>query len=343
MEIVVISIILIVGLLILYLLIKSEISKSDNTKVLTVLQKQMSDINRVVDERYTQSVNLLTGAETAKNELIGNIFEYLAKIEETNKQVITVTDQVRSVQDILKNPRQRGVLGEYFLEAILNNVLPPGGFRMQHKFKDGSLVDAAIYVKDKVIPVDSKFSLDNYVRLLESESDFERQKYEAAIRQDLKTRIDETSKYIKPGENTTDFAFMFIPAESLYYDLTVNKVGSIKESAVDLLEYALVQKRVILVSPTTFFAYLQTVLQGLKALQIEESAKEIKENVEELKKHLTNYEVLFKKIGTNMSTVINMYNNAYKEFVKIDKDITRITGSRIGVVPELVAKPLDED
>jgi DNA recombination protein RmuC len=235
------------------------------------------------------------------------------------------------------------VLGEYYLETVLSNVLPKGSFQMQYAFKDGTIVDAAVFVKDKVIPIDSKFSLENYNRLIGMHDDVERKRLEDTFRQDLKSRIDETSKYVKPAEGTMDFAFMFIPSEAVYYDLLINKVGSVM--ARDLIEYAIVEKRVIIVSPTSFLAYLQTVLQGLRALKIEESAKEIRKRVEELGRHLGSYETYMKKLGGHLGTTVNMYNSASREFKKIDKDVMRITETAVGGGVELleVERPAVEE
>ena len=235
------------------------------------------------------------------------------------------------------------MLGEYYLETLLKNVFPPGRYQMQYEFKDGLIVDAVIFVKEKVIPIDSKFSLENYNRILESRDDEEKGRLEKAFRQDLKTRIDETSKYIKPEEGTMDFAFMFIPAEAIYYDLLVNQMGSVKANTRDLVEYAYQDKKVIVVSPTSFLAYLQTVLQGLKALQIEESAKEIRQRVQELSRHWSAYESYMKKLGGHLGTAVGSYNLAYKELGKIDKDVTRIGSPGMKVEVKELEKPRQEE
>lgn len=214
---------------------------------------------------------------------------------------------------------------------------------MQYPFKDGSIVDAVVFIKDHIIPVDSKFSLENYNRILASQDPAERDQLELAFRTDLKNRIDETSKYVKQDENTMDFAFMFIPSEGVYYDLLINQVGAVKVNARNLIEYAFVDKKVIIVSPTSFLAYLQTVMQGMKALQIEESAKIIRKRVEELGRHLNSYDAYMKKMGGHLTTTVSMYNNAYKEFGKIDKDVMRITGERVGIEPESIAAPVIEE
>ncbi|HYF12945.1 MAG TPA: DNA recombination protein RmuC, partial [Candidatus Paceibacterota bacterium] len=247
-------------------------------------------------------------------------------------------DQLQNLQDILKNPKQRGILGEYYLETVLKNVLPPGSFQMQYGFPNGEIVDAVVFVKDKIIPIDSKFSLENYNRILAAREKSEKEALERLFKQDLKLRIDETAKYVRPAENTTDFAFMFIPAEGVYYDMIVDEGGVIKTRTRDLIEYAF-SKKVIIVSPTSFLAYLQTVLQGLKSLQIEEQAREIIGNVAKLGNHLGAYEDFYKKLGASLSTTVNHWNAGYKELNKIDKDVLRITSKSVGIEMEAIDRP----
>jgi DNA recombination protein RmuC len=214
---------------------------------------------------------------------------------------------------------------------------------MQYPFSDGTIVDAAVFVKDKIIPVDSKFSLENYNRLVAEKDAVEKERLEKSFVTDLKNRILETSKYIQPENGTMDFAFMFIPHEAIYYDLLINKVGAIKEDTENLIQRAASKYHVIIVSPTSFLAYLQTVLQGLKALQIEESAKEIRKRVEELGKHLGAYEQYVSKLGNSLSVSVNHYNAAYKELKKVDKDVLRISGASNNIEPVLVEGPIKEE
>lgn len=314
--------------------------KPQDTSLL-MLQNQMAEISRVLDSKLgeTQKVTLHQFQESAK--IIRDVTEKLTKLDETNKQVINFADQLKNLQDILKNPKQRGILGEYYLETVLKNVFAPGQFQMQYEFRDGTIVDAVVFVKDKIIPVDSKFSLENYNRILESRGE-EKEKFEAAFVQDLKNRIDETSKYIKPEEGTMEFAFMFVPSEAVYYDLLINKVGAVKANTRDLIVYA-AEKKVMVVSPTTFLAYLQTVLQGLKALQIEESAKEIRKRVEDLGKHLAAFDSHMEKLGGHLGTTVSSYNNAYRELGKIDKDVLKISGESAGVEVQQIEKPSEEE
>jgi len=314
---------------------------------LKLLLEQMNELTRVVDRKIGDTTKQMSEAmhgqfsESAK--LIREVTTGLTKLDETNKQVISFADQLQSLQDILKNPKQRGVLGEYYLETLLKNVLPPGSFQMQYEFPDGTIVDAAVFVKDKIIPVDSKFSLENYNRMAETRDPAEKDRLEKLFVNDLKNRILETSKYIQPEKGTTDFAFMFIPHEAIYYDLLVNKVGAITEDTENLVQRAAGKYKVIIVSPTSFLAYLQTVLQGLKAMQIEETAKDIIKRVEDLGKHLKNYEEYHNKLGNALTTTVNHFSASSKQFKMMDKDVLRITGSAAGVEPLILEKPDREE
>jgi len=293
---------------------------------LTMLQQQIHQVNQALDSKLSESNKSMRIQFQESAKIIRDVTEKLTKLDDTNKQVVGFAQQLQSLENILTNPKQRGILGEYYLETVLKNVLPPNAYQLQYAFDDGDIVDAAIFIKDKIIPVDSKFSLENYNRIVQEKNEAERNKLEKQFKLDLKTRIDETAKYIKPNKGTMDFAFMFIPAEGIYYDLLINQVGAVKVATRDLIEYAFRDKHVIIVSPTSFHAYLQTVLQGLRALQIEESAVEIRKRVEMLARHLRTYEEYMQKLGNNLGTTVNMYNSAYKEFGKIDKDVVKITG-----------------
>ena len=333
--------VIILGFAGLYFALRRRPDRAEEDQAFVMLQNQLNEMSRAIDSTPIESTKLMQSqaSEISQNtqRIIRDITEKLVRVDEGQKQVVNFADQLKNLQDILKNPKQRGILGEYYLETVLKNVLPPGSYEMQYPFRDGAIVDAIIRVKDKIIPVDSKFSLENYNRILEARDPADRERYEKLFRQDLKNRIDETAKYVKPGEGTMDFAFMFIPAEAVFYDLLVNKVGMVQ--AEDLIEYAFREKHVIIVSPTSFLAYLQTVLQGLRALHIEESAKEIRKRVEELGRHLTSYETYMKKLGTHLGTSVNMYNTAYKELGKVDKDVMHITGKTADMEPMALARP----
>ncbi len=313
--------------------------KEGEQNLFLMLQNQLQDLTRNMDQKMADTRKTIQSQFGQSVKIITDVTEKLTKLDETNKQVMGFADQLQNLENVLQNPKHRGILGEYYLENVLKNVLPPGSYQMQYKFSDGDIVDAVVFVKEKIIPIDSKFSLENYNRIVVEKDETRKEELEKAFKADLKNRIDETSKYIKPKENTMDFAFMFIPAEGIYYDLLINKVGAVKINTSDLIEYAFKEKHVIIVSPTSFLAYLQTVLQGLRALKIEESAKEIRQRVEELGKHILAYDEYMKKLGNSLSTTVNSYNTAYKEFNKMDKDVMRITDGKRQIEPLLIEKP----
>lgn len=319
-----------------------------NREMRQTLDTKLSETYRANQEQFGHATKLIQGISGQSAKLIAEVTEKLTKLDETNRQVINFSSQLQNLQDILKNPKQRGILGEYYLETVLKNVLPPGSYQMQFKLgvdeKTGKelIVDAAVFIDKRVIPIDSKFSLENYNRILETHDPSEKKRHEGALIADLKTRIDETSKYVKPENNTMDFAFMFIPSEAVYYDLLINKIGAVSDDTRNLIHYA-GQKKVIIVSPTSFLAYLQTVLQGLKNQKISEEAREIIKQVGNLHRHLNNYDEYFQKIGKNLGTTVSMYNTAYKEFGKIDKDIYKITGSEMEIEPMMIEKPRQEE
>ncbi len=330
-----------------------EAPKADDS-AMKLLLEQMNELSRTVDKKVGDANRTMTESmrdqrtETQKlasesQKLVDKFLrevtamtEKVTRVEETGKQMVGFADQLQNLQDILKNPKQRGILGEYYLETLLKNVLPPGSYEMQYKLgkdDDGSdlIVDAIVRVKDKIIPIDSKFSLENYNKLAEEKNEAEKVRLEKLFVNDLKNRIVETSKYIRPSEGTMDFAFMFIPHEAIYYELLVNKIGAMTEETDNLIQRAANKYKVIIVSPTSFLAYLQTVLQGLKAMQIEETAKDIIQRVGELGKHMKAYEDYHTKLGNHLATVVNQYNFSGKELKKVDKDVLRITGKAAGI------------
>ncbi|MFH1129545.1 MAG: DNA recombination protein RmuC [Patescibacteria group bacterium] len=305
--------------------IRKELSESRD-KSLESLQRQFEESGRISRDA---------------NSRIKEITSQLEKIHVDNQHVVDVKNQLGKLTDILANPKQRGSLGEYFLETLLQNVFAPNQYQLQYKFKNGDKVDAVIFIKDKIVPIDSKFSLENYNRIVEEKDETKKGEFEKLFKQDLKVRIEETAKYIRPTEGTMDFAFMFIPSEGIYYDLLINQVGAVKVSTYDLIEYAFKEKHVIIVSPTSFYAYLQTVLQGLRALSIEESAKEILGRVEVLRKHLLNYNEFLAKLGSHLQTTVSTYNKAYKEFAKIEKDTAKLTSGKEKVEAIEIEGPLN--
>ncbi|MEA2113312.1 MAG: DNA recombination protein RmuC [Patescibacteria group bacterium] len=338
--IILLLVLIILGFGAVFFLLFKKKQGQENSESFLILQQQLSQLSKALDGRLNESARAIQEQSGQNAKIIRNVTEKLTKLDDTNKQVIGFAGQLQSLENVLTNPKQRGILGEYYLETVLKNVLPPSSYQMQYDFGDGEIVDAAVFIKDKILPIDSKFSLENYNKIVKEKDELERTRLEKRFKIDLKNRIDETAKYIKPKKGTMDFAFMFIPSEGIYYDLLVNKVGALKVNTRDLVEYAFRDKHVIIVSPTSFHAYLQTVLQGLRALQIEESAKGIRKGVEALAKHLKSYEDYLRKLGNNLGTTVNMYNSAYKEFGKIDKDVMKITDGKSKMKVKKIDRPV---
>jgi len=336
--IIILLILIVIGFGIMFFLLFRKKTAKPEAESLVMLQQQLNQLSQVMDNKLSESAKSMRVQSSQSAKIIKDVTKELTEIKSTNKQVVGFAGQLQSLENILTNPKQRGILGEYYLEELLKNVFNPSQYQMQYSFKDGQIVDAVIFLKDKIIPIDSKFSLENYNRIVEEDNPDKRIQLEKAFKQDLKTRIDETAKYIKPKEGTSEFAFMFIPAEAIYYDLMVNKIGAIKVNTRSLLDYAVREKHVQIVSPTSFFAYLQTILEGLRGMQIEKSAKNIIKLVDRLDRHIKSHNQYLQKLGNNLGTTVGMYDKAYREFKKMDKDIARITGGK----PEVEVKQIDK-
>jgi DNA recombination protein RmuC len=358
MDLIILSIVLLVvlvGFSVVIVILNGRLRELKNTSAVELMKTDVTELARSManlqqamgDKLERNSLAVQTSVQKQLSEsskLVADVTQRLAKLDETNRRVVDVADELKTLQNVLQNPKQRGVFGEYYLQSVLENVLPPGQFQMQYRFADGEVVDAVIFLeKGQILPIDSKFSLENYNRMIEATDKVERDRLLQKVKIDLKGRIDETSKYIRPSEKTMDFSFMFIPSESLYYDLLINNVGT-GGSSRDLIEYAFRDKRVIIVSPTSFMAYLQTVLQGLRSLQIEEQAKDIQVRVGKLGLHIGKFEEYMQKLGGALGTTVNHYNAAHKELGKVDKDVVKIANSDPSVEPLLIDKPRrDED
>ncbi len=325
------------------LLLKEDLRglSDDITKLKDHMQAQVADR---MEKSQSAMMGSLQRQSAETNKIIADITKNLTELKDSNKRVVDVADELKTLQNVLQNPKQRGGLGEYYLDSVLGNVLPPHIYETQYKFKDGEIVDAVIKLdKGRLLSIDSKFSLENYNRLIEEKDKTQRENLVKIFKTDLKNRIDETSKYIRPAENTLDYAFMFIPSEAIYYDLLVNNVGATGTNSRDLIEYAFIDKKVIIVSPTTLLAYLQTVMQGLKSLQIEETAKDIQKRVGDLGKHIQAHETYMQKLGSTLATSVNHYNAAHKSLGAMDKDVMKIADTTPTVEPLLLDKPQLDD
>ncbi len=331
--------------------------KPQDMEGLVLLQQQMQELSRSMENKLGEGTNRMFEGMRSQfdqsqklmnaitDRVSSQLLEVTKGVTESNtstRQIFTIAEQLQNLEKVLKHQKQRGNLGERVLELTLSNVLAPGDYKMQYQFPGGETVDAVIITKDGMIPIDAKFSLDNYNRVVNETDEVRRMELEKDFKNDLKLRIDETAKYVRPKDGTLPFAFMYIPAEGIYYDLLINEVGSVKVNTRNLIDYAYNEKKVIIVSPTTFAAYLQSVLFGFKAFKIEETAKDIAKNVEALGRHLNAYQDFYKKVGNSLSTTVNHYNAGSKELGKIDKDVMRITGESAELEAPLLEKPILE-
>ena len=345
--------------LVAFLLLRPQ-GKSEDIQSLVLLQNQIDALQRGIEQslrdgsrqtfdinkqmfdnmktQFDSSQKLATDIRDLVHTQLREVAKGVAETNASTKQVFTIAEQLNNLEKVLKNQKQRGNLGEASLELVLSNVLPPGQYRSQYGFADGEKVDVAIITPDGVIPVDAKFPLENYVRFIDETDEVRRENYRKDFKLDVKRRIDECAKYIRPEEGTMPFAFMFIPAEGIYYDLLNNDIGTGVNSR-DLIEYAYKEKHVIIASPTTFLAYLQTVLFGTQRMKVQEAAKDIIKNVSELSKHLSGYQEHHNKLGKALSQAVGHFESSSKAFRQVDKDVVKITDERIGLSLESVDRP----
>lgn len=288
-----------------------------------LINDRLDDITRQLATHQQFNTRQLLEQQQQSASLMHQITGKLVHIEDTNQQVLSMTAQMRGLERLFASPKQRGIIGEFLLDSLLSHVLPPNQFQLQYRFRSGVVVDAAIFFKDKIIPIDAKFPMEQYKRLENAEHIQQKKLLDKQFRVDLKARIDETAKYVLLHENTTNFALMFVPAEGVYHYLLQYSAANSNDPQHDLVVYAF-QKKVIIVSPSTFYAYLETVLHGLKALQIEESVKDVLQKVTELQRHLYQYEEHFLRLGKQLQSTQTTYDQARREFDRIDKAVTNI-------------------
>lgn len=304
------------------------------------IESKLKDINKEINDFHKASKSDMHKQFSESTKVISEVTKELEKIKGTNEQVLSFANQMKSLEKILSNQKQRGILGEIQLENLLANVLPPELFQMQYKFPNGEVVDAIVKVGNFVIPIDAKFSLDNYNKMIESDDKAEVETLERNFKTDIKKRIDETAKYIRPRDKTTDYAYMFIPADGLYQDLLNSRVGTLQINSRDLVSYAYT-KKVMIVSPMSLFPMLQITVKALHNLKVENSIRDIQVNIEKLSSHLKAYKIYHDKLGNTLGTAVNHYNNSSKEFKKIDKDILKISEgkSQVNFEIDTVEKP----
>lgn len=316
--------------------------KADIQAMSAQVEKLQEKLSGQLDTKLDKNQESMSRQLASSAKLVAEVTERLTRLDETNKRVVDVADELKQLQNVLQNPKQRGVLGEFYLEQILQNLLPPGSYELQYKLADGFIVDAVIMLDGKMLPIDSKFSLENYNRLIDAKG-AERKLLERAFKDDLKKRIDETAKYIQPKHGTLEQAFMFIPSEAIYYDLLANQIGAAGVNGRDLLQYAVRDKKVTIVGPSTLSVMLLTIVEGMRSHQIQKDFEVIRKNIEQLSTHLIAYDGHFKKVGNSLGATVGHYNSASKELARIDKDIVKIAGTDGSIEPLLLDRPQLDD
>jgi DNA recombination protein RmuC len=254
-----------------------------------------------VDSRFGSMHETVSRSLTSTAETMGKIGEQLGGLGKSAERILEIGQDISALQDILQPPKLRGGLGELLLEQLLAQVLPAANYKTQHRFRNGEIVDAVIVLPEGLIPVDSKFPVDSFKRLLEAESDDARGRLRREFVRDVKARIDEVAKYVRPDEGTLDFALMYVPAENVYYETIVGA------NADTPMTYAL-ERRVYLVSPNTFHALLQALLRGLNVLKVEQHAKEIMGRLGQLQRDFDRFRGEFDVLGTHVGHAKNKYD-----------------------------------
>jgi len=284
-------------------------------KISSQVNERLNQMNQSLQEANKIISQNLGNATSA----FGNVKEQLGKLEETNKQIIAISRDISSLQELLRAPKFRGAMGESLLENLLSQVLPKDHYQSQYRFKNGDAVDAIIKLGERLVPVDAKFSLENFQRMIESTDEPVKESFRKKFIQDIKNRINEIStKYILPDENTYDFALMYIPAENVYYEVIIKE---------DIFSYSLA-KKVIPVSPNTFYAYLQVICLGLRGLKVEENAKLILKSLSSLSIETEKFKEDFNTLGSHLVNANTKYSDAAKRLEKVSERLINIQDTK---------------
>jgi len=290
--------------------------------VIIIVLKISSQVNERLNQmnQSLQEANKIIGQNLGSTaNLFGGVQEKLARLEETNRHIYEIGKDISGLQELLRAPKFRGQMGETLLENLLSQVLPKDHYHIQYRFKTSDAVDAVIRLGERLVPVDAKFSLENFQKTLDAQDEQEKNTYRKKFIQDTKNRIDEiAAKYILPQENTYDFALMYIPAENVYYEIIIKE---------DMLSYCM-SKKVIPVSPNTFYAYLQVICLGLKGLKIEENAKVILKNLSMLSNEIGKFKEDFDCLGMHLLNASHKYEDSQKRLDRFSDKIANIQDNK---------------
>lgn len=292
----------------------------------TVILAFLIKISFGINERLHRMELSLREAHTTIGQSLGNatavfgsVHEKLGRLEETNRQIYEIGKDISSLQELLRAPKFRGQMGETLLENMLSQVLPKDFYALQYRFKTTDTVDAVIMLGERLVPIDAKFSLENFQKMLDIQDEAQKAMFRKKFLQDVKNRVDEIAvKYIIPQENTYDFALMYIPAENVYYETIIKE---------DLFAYSLT-KKVIPVSPNTFYAYLQVICLGLKGLKVEENAKEILKNLSSLSVEIHKFKDDFTVLGSHLANARSKYEDSAKRLDRFEDRLSTIEDSK---------------
>jgi len=293
---------------------------------------QMLDSFREQNQKFNSEVikSLESGNKNVGDRLdgaakvIGQVNKQLGKLDESSQRIFEVGKDVAQLQNILKSPKLRGNIGELFLGDLLSQIMPAEHFQLQHRFQSGEIVDAVIKLESGLVPVDSKFPLENFIRLASAENENAKNAHKKDFLRDVKTHIDAiSSKYIRPDEYTFDFALMYIPAENVYYEVIIKDENLI--AGESLYSYCL-KKRVIPVSPNSFYSYLQTILLGLKGMKIDENILTVVNNIAGVRKELERFEKTFEVLGGHINNIHKKYNESEQRLTVLAQKIEQTEG-----------------
>ena len=308
---VLLSLVIANGVLIL-LVLKQKSAAGEITGLKSVLDTQILELSNQLNQQLHKNNQFLAQTHEGYREAVGQVQHRLGQLQQATQSMMEIGKDISSLQNILRAPKLRGGMGELFLAELLRQILPEDHFSLQYSFRDGSKVDAVIMLGDSLIPVDAKFPLENFKRLIEAAGEDDSRQAKKLFNQDVKKHIDAiSSKYILPEEGTFDFALMYIPAENVYYETILKD-----DQPESLSEYAL-RKHVIPVSPNSFYAYLQAIARGLKGLRIERSAKIILQSLEQLEGDFKKCLGDFEKVGSHLNHAQAAYRSAEKRFSRL--------------------------
>jgi len=304
----------------------------DDSKALSLMQQQIGQLTHNINQQLQNLSGQFQKTTGDIGGTLGEVKKDLGKVEHATRQVLDKAKSISNLEDLLRAPTFRGGLGELFLGDLLSQILPSAHFNLQYKFKSGEIVDAVVKIGNNLVPIDSKFPLDNFKRYLTEDDPKEKEDLRKKFVSDVKRHITEIAKkYILPDENTFDFALMYVPAENIYYETILKDENFGDERSI--FSYA-IQKRVIPVSPNSFFAYLQVIVLGLKGLQIEKSAQAIFQSLSRLQGDLSRFKKDFEVLGAHLGNAKSKFDDADKRLDKFTDKLEVVSETSVEKLPE---------